>query len=842
MAQVRHAAAQGPEPPFQPSPPPPPSRPDGAAPRLALAEPASPASAVHALTIRLNRADSGWVLPVIRRGERWYMSRENLRRLPLRPPQGWDALPTLIALDREHGFEVEYDLVEQRIELTAPVSWLGHRYTYIGGAPVEAAEAPTNGPSGLVLNYDLGASQSIGGQAGEGRATRLALATDWRWFDQGTGTLSHSQLNQFHRQGYDGGIGGAGADGSWRGNSVRLDTRWQQSRPDRMLRWQLGDGVTDAGTGNHALRFGGLKVGTDFELQPYLATGALPTWYGAVALPSTVDLYIDGLRRYHGQAAPGTIALDTIPGISGGGQATIVVTDVLGRRRVIEFPFYATSKLLREGLTSWSLSIGHARLGYGLESNRYDERLLATGRVRHGLTRQVTAGASFEASEGVRNLGFLGAWAPGRAGVLTPTFAISDASEPLTGRILGGSRLGLGYEWGNRWLSFNTEATRTTAGYRDVASLYGARWARSMTRFSLGWSLGMQGSMGVNWVRQTEFNGRDGRYLSANWYRSIGSDWGISVALSRTRAERSETVGWLAITRTLGPRLTATVQQTAGSGHDGTTLSLSRMMTADDRDSWRLQATTAGDRPAVQADYTAETSIARGQAQVYARGNDFSGWLGAQGAVAWMAGHRLAARSIPDAFGLVSTDGVAGVTVRVENRRIGETNGEGLLIAPLYGWLKSRVSVDALALPADLQIEAPQRQIVGRGQAGSLLRFAMRRTRAATISLVDEAGQPLPLGSSVDLATAVAALSSTAASEADPALPGASLAARAGIRPMVGYDGEVWLDDLAETGNRVEVRLTPRQRCEARFDLPAKAGPSRLGPVTCRLLPPDEGR
>lgn len=804
---------------------------------------------VHALTIRVNRADAGWVLPVLRRGGRWHMSRENLQQLPLRPPSGWEALPPMVALDHEHGFETEYDAAEQRLELTAPVSWLGHRYTWIGGGPAEPVEAPTTGPAGLVLNYDLAASQSLGGDGPAGRASRLALATEWRWFSTGTGTLTHTQLSQFRRVGDLG-----GGEGGWHGNSVRLDTRWQETRPGRLLRWELGDAVTDPGTGMHALRFGGLKIGTDFDLQPYLVTSALPTWFGSTALPSTVDLYVDGLRRYHGEAEPGTIALDAIPGISGSGQATIVVTDALGRRRTIEFPFYATSRLLREGLTGWSFSMGHARLGYGLESNRYDERLLATGRIRHGLTRQLTAGAAFEATEGVRTIGFLGAWAPGNAGVLTPSLSVSDATDPLTGSALGGSRLGLGYEWGNRRFSFNAEAARTTAGYRDVASLYGAHWPRSLTRLSLGWGLGMNGSMGLSWLRQIDAQGQDGRYLSANWYRSFGPDWGISLALTRSRTEFSETAGWLGITRTLGPRLTTTVQQTMGSGRDGTTVAVSQMMTADQRDAWRVQATTVGEKPAVMADYTTETPLARAQAQVQARGENLSAWLGAQGAVAWMSGHRLASRSIPDAFGLVSTDGVPGVTVRVENRRVGETNSDGLLLAPLYGWLNNRVSVDALELPADLQIEAPQRQIVGRGHAGSLVRFSMRRSRAATISLVDEAGLPLPLGSSVDLVTAVSLLTAANAAGAagatdsvgsagsdDRTGTGASdsVTAIANTQLMIGYDGEVWLDGLAPLGNRVEVQVSREQRCSARFDLPAVAtGPARLGPITCWLLTP----
>ena len=654
----------------------------------ALPPPPSSTDVLHALTIRLNRVDEGWVLPVLRRDERWYMSRDNLHRLPLRPPQGWDSLPTLVPLDREFGFEADYDASEQRMELTAPVEWLGHRYTWIGGVPTEPVEPPTRGPSGLVLNYDLGLSQTLGSDAASGRSSRAAIATEWRWFNQGTGTLTHTQLNQFRRVGGGGRYGGTGHggdDGGWHGDSVRLDTRWQESRPDRLLRWEVGDAITDPGTGMHALRFGGLKIGTDFDLQPYLVTSALPTWFGATALPSTVDLYIDGMRRYHGEAAPGTIALDNLPGVSGSGQATIVVTDALGRRRTVELPFYASTKLLRAGLTGWSFSMGHARLGYGLESNRYDERLLASGRIRHGVTPHLTVGAAFETSEGVRTLGFLGAWAPGNVGVLTPSLSISDATDPVTGAMIGGSRLGLGYEWANRWFSFNAEAARTTDGYRDVGSLYGARWPRSLARLGLGWSLGMNGSIGLNWLRQIDFTGAEGRYLSANWYRNIGAEWGISVALTRSRTDRNETIGWLSLTRSLGPRLNASVQHTTGAGRDNTTVAVSQMMTSEDRTSWRVQTTTGSDKPAVQADYVTELPLARTQAQLYARGNEMNGWLGAQGAMAWMAGHRLATRSIPDAFGLVSTDGVAGVTVRVENRRVGETNSDGLLIAPLHG-------------------------------------------------------------------------------------------------------------------------------------------------------------
>ena len=123
----------------------------------------------------------------------------------------------------------------------------------------------------------------------------------------------------------------------------------------------------------------------------------------------------------------------------------------------------------------------------------------------------------------------------------------------------------------------------------------------------------------------------------------------------------------------------------------------------------------------------------------------------------------------------------------------------------------------------------------------------MHRTRSATISLVDEAGEPLPLGSSVDLVTAMggaqghgdANVNDDALALADASKLGSTgdpLASPVS-RPMIGYDGEVWLEALAAVGNRVQVQLPGSGRCEARFDLPAgAAGPKRLGPIVCRPM------
>ena len=57
-------------------------------------------------------------------------------------------------------------------------------------------------------------------------------------------------------------------------------------------------------------------------------------------LPSTVDLYIDGLQQSHQQVTPGSYILDTLPTFSGSGQARVVITDINGQRREVTLDLY----------------------------------------------------------------------------------------------------------------------------------------------------------------------------------------------------------------------------------------------------------------------------------------------------------------------------------------------------------------------------------------------------------------------------------------------------------------------------------------------------------------------
>src|SRR5690606_12603398 len=184
-------------------------------------------------------------------------------------------------------------------------------------------------------------------------------------------------------------------------------------------------------------------------------------------------------------------------------------------------------------------------------------------------------------------------------------------------------------------------------------------------------------------------------------------------------------------------------------------------------------------------------------------------YASASGSLVTMSGRVFPARSISDSFALVSTDGIAGVPVKLENRVIGETDARGmLLVTPLNAWQRNKLSIDPMDLPANLHIADVDMLATPRDRSGTRVRFAITPVRAAIVVLHDADGDPLPLGSTVGI-------------EGKPA-----------TGAIVGYDGETYLDAL-EPHNRLRVR-TPAGVCHVAFAYPTGGGAiPRIGPLTC---------
>ena len=751
---------------------------------LTDASPTSPGDEVLYLQVILNGTDTGKIARFVRDDAGLHASADTLRQLGFRI----DGMAGSISLDSLPGLVVHYDAAMQQLRLDAPLSLLSLDTTLLN-SPTDAGVLPATASPGALLNYDLYASQ-------QGSARNLTGATELRLFGLGNGIFSNTAVTRAYRD--------PGED--WRGETVRLDSSWRLSFPKRAIDITLGD--TDSGYlgWTRPVRLGGVRIGRDFGLQPYRITTPLPAFLGEVAVPSAVDLYVNGIKQYSGNVTAGPFQLSTAPGINGAGNAQIVVTDAFGRTRTLDFAFYATQQLLAKGLSDWSVAAGVVREDYGIRSFSYADEPVASATLRHGVSDRFTAETHAEGGGGLVNVGAGGAWILGRAGVAS----LSHARSALDGA--RGSQTAAAYNWSNGRFNVSLASQRTHGDYRDVASIYGPLPATVSDRALVGMASPRLGNISLSYVR-LEYPGMDGsRYAGAFWSQDFLQLWSANLSLNQNLDDHRDRSIFLSLSLALDDRRQLNVSMQRNGDRDNGTVDISRPVPGEGDHGgfgWRLQARDGDDGAGGLAEIGWINDIGRYGAGVARTTGGNHAYASASGSLVTMAGHIFPARNISDSFALVSTDGVAGVPVKLENRVIGRTDAHGmLLVTPLNAWQRNKLSIDPMELPADLRIADVELLATPRDRSGTRVRFAITPVRAAIVVLHDADGRPLPLGSRVDI-------EDKQATEA-----------------IVGYDGETYLDAL-DLHNRLRVR-TPTGVCHVEFNYPAGGDAvPRIGPLTC---------
>jgi outer membrane usher protein len=722
------------------------------------------------------------------RGGELFVRASTLRELGfVLPPDTGDPL----RLAGLAGVAVDYDAVHQRVAITAPFGLLDVKTKQLNAAepaPLQATSSP-----GMLLDYDLYAT------AGSGNGS-LAASTELRAFAGGTGVFDSTQIARHYQ------IPGGG----WHDDSARLDTSWQFPFPDSMLRLTIGDALTGALDWTRATRIGGISFGTDFALQPYRVTTPLPAFFGAATLPSTVDLYIDGIRQFSGHVDPGPFQLNAIPTINGIGSAQIVMTDALGRSSTLNLPLYATHQLLQAGLADWSVHLGMVRENYGLSSFDYASDPMGSASLRYGVSDRFTVEAHSEGSNGLVNAGAGGVLLLGTSGgVLSGSYARSSGDGD------GGSQIGLGYSWTNNRFNFSADSLRTRGDYRDVAARYGLAPAHVSDRAVASFATRSGGSFGVNLLRQQYPQQAAARYAGAFWSNTWSGRLSLNVGVNQNLDDARDRSVFASVTFTPDNRRTYAASLQRTRGETSATVQASEPIPGDGGFGWRAVAQGGGASNGGAAEAGWLGNQGQLTAGVNALGDSRYGYADANGALVLMGGHVFAARHIDDAFAVVSTDGVAGVPVHLENRAIGDTDAGGLLLVTrLNAYQRNQLSIDPMSLPANVHVDRVDAAITPSDHAGVMVRFGMAPQRAASIVLLDAAGKPIALGSSVR----VAGKTESAA--------------------LVGFDGVVYLDNLDL--HSVLTVQTPTGPCRTKVDYPPHAAGAipELGPLSCRSETP----
>lgn len=772
------------------------------------------------LDVRLNGQAVGMIGEFVLLDGKLFAQRSELRELGLKIA---DRVPAdadnRIALSTLPGVAYHLDMAAQTIALTVgderivPTLLLPDGVAQIGGAP-QAGGIPQPGAklqsgTGATLDYDLTASAAGGRVFGAGLLD-LRLFSPW-------GVANTSMLTD---------VGGHGAT-----SVTRLDTSYTLSDPASLRRLQLGDFVSGSLAWTRPVRLAGAQVSLDFGLRPDLITFPLPSVSGSAAVPSTVDVLINGTRLFSREIAAGPFEIPQLPVVTGTGTVSTTVTNALGRQVATTLPFYASSALLTPGLQMFSAQAGAVRRNFGLRSNDY-RSIAASGTYRRGLSNVVTVEATVEAT---RNFAMAGA---GTA-VNVANLAVVNASAAFSrseSRL--GKQLSVGVQRSSDPLSFSASVAVADRRFRDLAAVTGDPVPRLRVSTSVGLTLGDYGSIGAAYIGinrdaalvhdvvigppgltndSVGFEAVDGDLLylqppqkahvvTASYSIQIGRLSLYATGFHDLGGGSSGLLGGLAMP--FGPRASAAVN--AGIGNDGATVQLQASRTAVEVGDWGYQLSASAGSPAQQfaeARYKASWSLL--SAGIGRSGGITTLRAETQGSLSFFDGGVFASNTIQDSFAVVDTDGLANVRVRSENRDVGATNGQGrLLVTDLRSFEVNHLSIEPTDVPIDTTLGTTIRDVRPQDRSGIVVRFPVEISRAALLQLVDSAGVPIALGST------------------------ARLTATGTLYP-VGHDGQAYIEGLSDR-NEVVVEQNDGRPCSVRFDYQSKAGDIPvLGPLPC---------
>jgi len=666
---------------------------------------------------------------------------------------------------------------------------------------------------GVMLNYSLFADVTKAASSLTGQY-ELRLLSPW-------GALTTS------------GFGAWAVAGDKPTEHIRLDTYWRHVDARRVIAFSVGDVIAESHELGSVYRLGGVQVQRDFGSRPDIVTTALPIFSGTAAVPSTVDLYLNGMRYYHGETGRGPFQFRSLPNIGGGASATVVLTDAAGRETRFEQPIYFAPLLLPRGMVDFSVEAGFPRLNHGIESFDYLDRPAASATVRYGWRDWLTVGAHLEGMEDFAN-GSAGAVVRfGGIGTVTAKLAASwyqgtvdtfyslDAEAYVGGVNLyaGIERSEAGYQDVVRGIDRRARISRANSPDEDIPIppvgpagsplllAYSSATERAGATFSV-----FDTGVSFNYTR-LHLPDQEAKIAGASLYRTLFGKVSAWVNGYRDFGDQDEYGVFAGITVLLGDRIMAS------SDYSKTDRSsqVSARVWRDPEETvgawgWSLAASEpiSGDLQARQSAtvrYLARSAILEGT--IEQRRGEVRGTAYVEGSVVAMGGGVFLAQRIDDSFAIVRGGG-ANTPVLSNTREVTRTNRSGQALVPfLSSFRENTVAMDPAELPVDFRPARTEAVVLPGDRAGVIVDFGVEQVAAAIVILVDSAGAPLPVGAVVTLEGG-----------AEPA--------------VVGFDGRVYLPDLA-AHNRITVQREDAADCSASFDFMPVAGQQVvIGPLTCQ--------
>jgi outer membrane usher protein len=697
------------------------------------------------------------VVSVLPRNNGLLIDAAGLSSIGIQPDTGRPAGHGAMFIPARGPVSASIDAANQIVRFSVPNADLLTNVTDLSN-PAAAVQATPG--TGAYLDYALSLRPATG--AGANRIPGMATADMTGDAFSRFGALSSSILVQLPQD-----------KASNQGIVTRLNTSYQYDQPQIPRSWTAGDLITQTPGWGRGEFIGGIQLATDYGLQPSAITFPTPVIGQTLAQPSALSLLVNNVQAYNANAAAGPFSLVGIPVLNGLNQITVQTRTGSGDVISQTVPFYASSSMLRQGLTEYSLSAGLLRHHYAQTDDFYST-LVFNGTVSRGLADDLTATLHSELAPNLVLFG-LGGEIAGFWGDLATALAVAEHSAYHDFPHQNGVLYSAQYQRSSPGFGISAGVIKATSGYDDLGLETNQIYPVLSWHVSGSVTLPDNfGSLALAFTEESaERHNRDdfilasyssqitrGLTFSLSCFHGDVRGFGITTPNEGCDAELSLALGRFGTVGASGaygsdqrPELGESYQNFP-SGIQGVGAAASNLSGDYLSRNLRLQ------------DINHDAELAANVAQ---NGNAKSAEFDVNGSLIAMDGLYLS-RPTNDSFAVVDF-GYPKVPVFLSNQPVGKTNPSGRMLIPnLVPYYANKISIDPAALPMSVNISDEEISVTPPRNGGVLARFPVKQLDAELLHISLSGGGAPPAGSLLYLAQSPTPI-------------------------VVGYDGYAYLED-----------------------------------------------
>jgi outer membrane usher protein len=510
---------------------------------------------------------------------------------------------------------------------------------------------------------------------------------------------------------------------------VRLMTNLTYDRRKDLQQIVIGDFFAPSNIFGTSLNMGGIRFQKAYEMAPDMITHPLVNFSGTAALPSDLEIYLDG-RLYHSEKIhPGEFDLRNFFPREGGGLMEVVLRDPFGRESRLELPFYLTTTLLRSGYHDYGYSMGFLREQFGLEGFKYGN-FAASGYHFYGMNDFITAGLNAEISGGRFNIGPSAALRLWNAGVLSLALAVSQNEDRKRG--IADS---LAYIYQVQRFNFQSTLRSFSRDYAALTQTTSQPGTQLDSVTGIGYNTENLGSFGLGYEFMRKYEEPNQRIISARYSRTLYYRLRLIALVRMLRGNQDNEEFFVSLIYNPFDKTTVSTSYSRQKDVKTETIQVENALPFGEGIGGRAlynridsngKSTNAFDG---LLQYNARYGSVAGRYQT--EGGDQTYQASAAGSIAYVSKSVTFGRPVNDSFALVDVDGLKNVRVYVNNNEIGRTDSSGRLFVPdLASYYKNQVSIDDHDISMEYTFPEVKQLISPPGRSGSYVLFETSKYRA----------------------------------------------------------------------------------------------------------------